>query len=172
MLGYIGNWTCQCQLPAAEPETTVQSLAFFFCSLAVQLQCLQHSHCLISVGLKYILSFFVLHLFFIDCSFFFTVHLLVYKYLCRIQSKFTRCSDSVLFINMLSFFCLFRLVNSFYPGMEFCVRFVNNRLPMRLQHRALSLIEPDESDLENVLFPTEDTARTHGQLIPADTKFQ
>lgn len=103
---------------------------------------------------------------------FFTVHLLVYKYLCRIQSKFTRCSDSVLFINMLSFFCLFRLVNSFYPGMEFCVRFVNNRLPMRLQHRALSLIEPDESDLENVLFPTEDTARTHGQLIPADTKFQ
>lgn len=103
---------------------------------------------------------------------FFTVHLLVYKYLCRIQSKFTRRSDSVLFINMLSFFCLFRLVNSFYPGMEFCVRFVHNRLSMRLQHRALSLIEPDESDLENVLFPTEDTARTHGQLIPADTKFQ
>ncbi|KAK7102225.1 putative helicase mov-10-B.1 isoform X2 [Littorina saxatilis] len=60
-------------------------------------------------------------------------------------------------------------VDSFYEGLEFCVRFTVNRLPMRLQHRALSLKEPEESDLENILFPTEDTARTHGLLLPQDT---
>ncbi|KAL8595223.1 hypothetical protein ACOMHN_043376 [Nucella lapillus] len=65
-----------------------------------------------------------------------------------------------------------QLVNRFHGGMEFCARFVLNRLPLRIQHRALTLIDSEESNLENTLFPTDDTARTQGFLLPAETQLR
>ncbi|XP_076469698.1 putative helicase MOV-10 [Babylonia areolata] len=65
-----------------------------------------------------------------------------------------------------------RLLDMFHEGMEFCVRFNLNRIPLRIQHRALSLIDSEESCLENLLFPTEDTARTQGFLLPDNAPFR
>lgn len=64
------------------------------------------------------------------------------------------------------------LTEGLYKGITFRVRFVHNRLPERLMHRALTMIGPDECDLENVLFPTAETARTEGSLIPDGTELK
>ncbi|XP_035677058.1 putative helicase MOV-10 [Branchiostoma floridae] len=56
----------------------------------------------------------------------------------------------------------YRLLDKFIDGMKFDVRFSFNRLPQRLQHRAVQLAE--EHSLGDVLFPTLQIAGSKGIL--------
>ncbi|XP_078678948.1 putative helicase MOV-10 [Branchiostoma floridae x Branchiostoma belcheri] len=58
----------------------------------------------------------------------------------------------------------YRLLDKFIDGMKFDVRFTFNRLPQRLQHRAVQLAE--EHSLGDVLFPSLQTAGSKGILHP------
>ncbi|CAH1784099.1 unnamed protein product [Owenia fusiformis] len=63
-----------------------------------------------------------------------------------------------------------RLLKNFLPNMKFGVRFVFNRLPLRLQHRAIQLAE--ECSLDKLLFPTLETASSWGTMQPSSTKLR
>ncbi|KAK3103257.1 hypothetical protein FSP39_017883 [Pinctada imbricata] len=60
------------------------------------------------------------------------------------------------------------LMSMFVPNMKFNVRFVFNRLPLKLQHRACELA-PEES-LRDILFPKPDTICTMGNDESMDLK--
>lgn len=57
----------------------------------------------------------------------------------------------ILLMNIVFFFP-FRLLNKFISGMLFDVTFTFNRLPLRIQHRAVDLAK--EKMLKDALFPT------------------
>ncbi|XP_071082763.1 putative helicase MOV-10 [Haliotis cracherodii] len=62
------------------------------------------------------------------------------------------------------------LMKFFVPNMKFSVRFVFNRLPLRLQHRACELAE--ELSLDNLLFPKSDLIGSLGLMRPLDKDFK
>nr|KAG5690384.1 hypothetical protein BaRGS_002341 [Batillaria attramentaria] len=57
-----------------------------------------------------------------------------------------------------------KLLDQFVPNMKFRVEFVNNRYPLKMQHRALELVE-EQPDMEHLLFPSYDTIGSWGNLI-------
>lgn len=56
------------------------------------------------------------------------------------------------------------LSDQFVPNMKFHVEFVNNRHPLRLQHRAVELAD-ERPDMEHLLFPSYDTIGSWGTLL-------
>ena len=64
--------------------------------------------------------------------------------------------------------CVSSFRGSWVRGMAVNCRFVFNRLPQRLQHRALQLA--GEHDLLHFLFPTAQTICARGLIQPVDTE--
>ncbi|ESO99381.1 hypothetical protein LOTGIDRAFT_113378 [Lottia gigantea] len=64
------------------------------------------------------------------------------------------------------------LLEKMTPLTKFSVRFVFNRLPVKLQHRAIDYINTHKNDYEALLFPTEDQIGKYGLMKPLNVELR